>query len=142
MRCKQLPFDKLYEIMLYLDGQIKYNVANDKSEVEVHIMIFQMAGTSAYDKNEVEVSILAEKGETIRIGDIITIPMNDHTFEQREITAMYRDRKKWEKGKCLFSEIKEGEWAECIIHNIHSGMIHTISSPYDEDLLKDDWVCG
>ena len=128
--------------MLYLDGQIKYNVANDKSEVEVHIMIFQMAGTSAYDKNEVEVSILAEKGETIRIGDIITIPMNDHTFEQCEITAMYRDRKKWEKGKCLFSEIKEGEWAECIIHNIHSGTIHTISSPYDEDLLKDDWVCG
>lgn len=39
--------------------------------------------------------------------------MNDHTFEQREITAMYRDRKKWEK----------------------------ISSPYDEDLLKDGWVC-
>ena len=55
---------------------------------------------------------------------------------------MYRDRKKWKKGKCLFSEIKEGEWAECIIHNIHSGMIHTISSPYDEDLLKDGWVCG
>ena len=60
-------------------------------------MIFKMASTSAYDENEVEVYILAEKGETIRIGDIITIPMNDHTFEQREITAMYRDRKKWEK---------------------------------------------
>ena len=111
-------------------------------------MIFQMASTSAYDKNEVQVYIIAEKGETIRIGDIIAIPMNDHTFEQREIIAMYRERrmqeyrKKWEKGKCLFSEIKEGEWAECIIHNIHSGRIHTISSPYDEDLLKDGWVCG
>ena len=46
------------------------------------------------------------------------------------------------KGKCLFSEIKEGEWAVCIIHNIHSGDIHTISSPYDEELLKDGWVCG
>ena len=100
---------------------------------------------------------------------------------------MYRDRKKWEKGKCLFSEIKDGEWAVCIIHNprhlknhymhlnflanttteipifsrlqaqvsllvpviwavciihnIHSGMIHTISSPYNEDLLKDGWIC-
>ncbi len=84
-------------------------------------MIFQMAGTSAYDENEVQVYIIAE---------------------QREITAMYRDRKKWKKGKCLFSEIKEGEWAECIIHNIHSGRIHTVSSPYDEDLLKDGWVCG
>ena len=60
---------------------------------------------------------------------------------QCEITAMYRDRKKWEKGKCLFSEIKDGEWAVCIIHNIHSGMIHTISSPYNEDLLKDGWIC-
>lgn len=105
-------------------------------------MIFQMASTSAYDENEVQVCILAEKGETIRIGDIIAIPMNDHTFEQREITAMYRDRKKWKKGKGLFSEIKEGEMAECIIHNIHSGMIHTISASYDEDLLKDGWVCG
>ena len=54
-------------------------------------MIIQMASTSAYDKNEVQVYIIAEKGETIRIGDIIAIPMNDHTFEQREITAMYRD---------------------------------------------------
>lgn len=62
-------------------------------------MIFQMASTSAYDKNEVQVYIIAEKGETIRIGDIIAIPMNDHTFEQREITAMYRDRKKWKKRK-------------------------------------------
>ena len=70
-------------------------------------MIFQMASTSAYDENEVQVCILAEKGETIRIGDIIAIPMNDHTFEQREIIAMYRDRKKWKKGKGLFSEIKE-----------------------------------
>ena len=84
-------------------------------------MVFQMASTSAYDENEVQVCILAEKGETIRIGDIIAIPMNDHTFEQREIMAMYRDRKKWEKGK---------------------GRIHTISAPYDEDLLKDGWVCG
>ena len=32
-------------------------------------MIFQMASTSAFDKNEVQVYIIAEKGETIRIGD-------------------------------------------------------------------------
>lgn len=65
-------------------------------------MIFQMAGTSAYDKNEVQVHIIAEKGETIRIGDIIAIPMNDHTFEQREIMAMYRDRKNGKKGNAYF----------------------------------------
>ncbi len=33
-------------------------------------MIFQMAGTSAYDKNEVQVYIIAEKGESIRIASI------------------------------------------------------------------------
>ena len=43
-------------------------------------MIFQMASTSAYDKNEVHIYIIAEKGEIIRIGYIIAIPMNEHTF--------------------------------------------------------------
>ena len=36
-------------------------------------MIFQMASTSAYDENEVQVCILAEKGETIRIGESLDI---------------------------------------------------------------------
>ena len=77
-------------------------------------MIFQMASTSAYDKNEVQVYIIAEKGETIRIGDIIAIPMNDHTFEQREITAMYRDRKMWEKGRIhTFCGPWSGKIPEC-----------------------------
>ena len=31
--------------------------------------------------------------------EIIAIPMNDHTFEQRVITAMYRDRKSGKDGK-------------------------------------------
>ena len=31
-----------------------------KLEVEVHIMIFQMASTSAYDKNEVQVYLKVE----------------------------------------------------------------------------------
>ncbi len=62
--------------------------------------------------------------------------MNDHTFEQREIIDMYRDWKKWKKGKDLFSEIKEGEWAECVIQNIPAGRIHTINSPYDEEILE------
>lgn len=74
------------------------------------MMVFTMASTSAYDENEIEVHITAEKGETIKIGDIIAIPMNDHTFEQREIMAMYRDWKKWKKGKCLFSEIFAKRW--------------------------------
>lgn len=78
-------------------------------------MIINMASTSAYDENEVQLEVVAEKGEIIKIGDIITIPMNDHTFEQREITDMYRD---WKRGKNLFFEIREGEWANCIIHNI------------------------
>ena len=69
-------------------------------------MIINMASTSAYDENIVYLEIIAEKDEVIKIGDIIIIPMNDHTFKQREIIDMYRDFKKWKKGKCLFSQIK------------------------------------
>lgn len=107
-------------------------------------MIFTSASTSGYDENITLIGITAEKGEVIRVGDTITIPMNDHTFEQREIIDMYRDWKKWKKGKDLFSEIKEGEWAECVIHNIPAGRIHTINSPYDEEILEhlEDWVCS
>lgn len=99
-------------------------------------MIFSMAATSAYDENEVELTIKTEPGECICIGDIISIPMNDRTFEEREITDMYRDWNKWTKGKDLFNSIRDGEWAECIVHNIHSGRIHTISSVYDDEILE------
>lgn len=107
-------------------------------------MIFTSASALGYDENITLIGITAEKGEVIRIGDTITIPMNDHTFEQREIIDMYRDWKKWKKGKDLFYEIKEGEWAECVIHNISAGRIHTINSPYDEEILEhlEDWVCS
>lgn len=101
-------------------------------------MIFVGAAASAYDDDEVYVSITAEAGETIKIGDTIAIPMNDYTFEEREITGMYRY---WKKRKIL-KQITEGEWAECIVHNIHAGRIHTISSPYDDEVLEGDWVCG
>lgn len=96
-------------------------------------MIFVSASTSAYDENEVYLAIKTEPGESVKLGDVISIPMNDHTYEQRAITGMLRDWKKRKKGKETFTEIRDGEWAECIIHNIHSERIHTISSPYDDD---------
>lgn len=65
-------------------------------------MIINMASTSAYDENIVYLEIIAEKDEVIKIGDIITIPMNDHTFKQREIIDMYRDFKKWKKENVYF----------------------------------------
>ena len=58
-------------------------------------MIFTSASASGYDENITLIGITAEKGEVIGVGDTITIPMNDHTFEQREIIDMYRD---WKKG--------------------------------------------
>lgn len=105
-------------------------------------MIFAFAATSAYDENEICLSIKTESGESIKVGDTIAIPMNDHTFEQREIKGMYRDWKKHKKGKEHITEIRDGEWAECIIHNINSGKIHTISAPYDEELSEEGWICG
>ena len=105
-------------------------------------MIFTSAATSAYDENEIYLSIRTEPGESVKIGDTITIPMNDHTFEQREITGMLRNWEKYEKGKEHITEIRDGEWAECIIHDIHSGRIHTISSPYDEELSEEEAIHG
>lgn len=105
-------------------------------------MIINFASTLAYDENEVCLEIVAEKDEIIKIGDVITIPMVDHSFKQREITDMYRDFKNRKKGKELFSEITEGEWANCIIHNIHSEYIHTVNTPYIEEILDNDWVSG
>ena len=70
---------EIYGGFKYEDDYFQF-VELDKSGIEVHIVIFQMASTSAYDKNEIQVYIIAEKGETIRIGNIITIPMNDHTY--------------------------------------------------------------
>lgn len=103
-------------------------------------MVISMAATSACDENEVTIHIMAESGECIHIGDRIQIPMNDHTFEEREVIDMYRDWKKWRSRKGLFNKIEAGEWAECIVRNIHSGRIHTISSPYDEKLSEDGWI--
>ena len=47
-------------------------------------MIFTSASSSGYDENITFIGITVEKGEVIGVGDTITIPMNDHTFEQRE----------------------------------------------------------
>ena len=105
-------------------------------------MIINFASTLAYDENEVCLEIVAEKDEIIKIGDVITIPMIDHSFKQREITDMYRDFKNRKKGNELFPKITEGEWANCIIHNIHSEYIHTVNTPYIEEILDNDWVSG
>ncbi|MBR3141526.1 MAG: hypothetical protein IKF09_00085 [Clostridiales bacterium] len=103
-------------------------------------MIITGAATSAYDENEIYINITAEDGECIKVGDTISIPMNDHSFESREIKDMYRDWNKWKKGKGLFNKIEAGEWAECIINNIDSGRIHTINSFYDDDDFGDGAV--
>lgn len=65
-------------------------------------MIINFASTLAYDENEVCLEIVAEKDEIIKIGDVITIPMVDHSFKQREITDMYRDFKNRKKARSYF----------------------------------------
>lgn len=67
-----------------------------------NIMIINFASTLAYDENEVCLEIVAEKDEIIKIGDVITIPMVDHSFKQREITDMYRDFKNRKKARSYF----------------------------------------
>lgn len=65
-------------------------------------MIINFASTLAYDENEVCLEIVAEKDEIIKIGDVITIPMVDHSFKQREITDMYRILKTGKKARSYF----------------------------------------
>ena len=98
-------------------------------------MIFTSASASGYDENITLIGITAEKGEVIRVGDTITIPMNDHTFEQREIIDMYRDWKKWKKGKDLFSEIKEGE--QVVASHISSKYLQGILIGYVSEITTD-----
>ena len=36
----------------------------------------------------------------------------------------------------------KAEEGKCMVHNLPYGNVHTISAPYDEELLNDQWVCG
>ena len=68
------------------------------------------------------ISLQKQRG-CIHIGDIIQIPMNNHTFEERVVLEKWRNR------KGLLNKIEAGECAECIVRNIHLGRIHTTSFP-------------
>ena len=102
-------------------------------------MIILSAATLAYDDNEIHLSIQTEQNETISLGDIIDIPMNDHSTEQRKVIGIFKDWKKWRDKKTLKS-ISNGDSATLVINNIHSGRIHSESSPYDDEVLGDEWV--
>ena len=84
-------------------------------EDEVYIMIFQMASTSAYDKSEVQVYIIAEKEK------------------QSEL-------EKWLQFQWMAILLNNVRLLLCIEIE-KSGKKEKISSPYDKDLLKDGWVC-
>lgn len=99
-------------------------------------MKITMAATSAYDQTEIYIYLIAEEGETIKIGEIIDIPMIDHTFERREITAFVSPEK-----KSVPSKIESGKSGVAIIHNIHSGRIKTECNIYIDDDITGA-VCG
>ena len=102
-------------------------------------MIFLGAATLAYDENEIHLDIETEEGESILLGDIITIPMNDHSFEKRKVVGIFKNWKKWRDGKSL-DKVCNGETATVAVNGIHSGMVHTISSFYIDEELGDDYV--
>lgn len=102
-------------------------------------MIIQGAATLAYDENEVHITIKTEPGEVISVGDTISIPMDDHSFEEREVVGIFKNWKKWRDGKSL-DKIENGDVAEIVVEGIDSGYIHTISSPYIDEILGDECV--
>ena len=102
-------------------------------------MIILGAATLAYDENEIHLDVQTEQNETINLGDIIDIPMNDHSTEKRTVVGIFKNWKKWRDGKTLKS-VSNGDSATLVINNIHSGRIHFESSTYDDEDLGDDWV--
>ena len=55
------------------------------------IMRFICASTLAYDENEIHLDIQTEQNETVSLGDIIDIPMNDHSTEQRKVVGIFKN---------------------------------------------------
>ncbi len=51
-------------------------------------MIILGAATLAYDENEIHLDVQTEENETINLGDIIDIPMNDHSTAQRTVVPL------------------------------------------------------
>ena len=102
-------------------------------------MIILGAATLAYDENEIHLDVQTEQNETINLGDIIDIPMNDHSTERRTVVGIFKNWKKWRDGKTLKS-VSNGESATLLINYIHSGMIHTISSPYDDEEFENEYI--
>ncbi len=92
-------------------------------------MKITMAATSAYDQTEIHIHLMAEEGETIRIGDIIDIPMIDHSFERRKITAFVSTKRE----KSTLIKIESGEMGVAVIHNIYSRWIKTECNVYVDD---------
>ena len=95
--------------------------------------------TLAYDDNEIHLNVQTEQNETINLGDTIDIPMNDHSIEKRKVIGIFKNWKKWRDGKSLQS-VSNGDSATLVINDIHSGKIHSESSPYDDEDLGDDCV--
>ena len=91
------------DVICWLDiRQVDKTKVTEKSKNVLYLIIGNK------ETKDEELEIVAEKDEIIKIGDVITIPMIDHSFKQREITDMYRDFKNGKKGKELFSKITEG----------------------------------
>lgn len=103
-------------------------------------MIIIDSCTLAYDETEVHLFIETECGECIKVGDMITIPMNDHTTEKRVIEAIFRSENDVWRNKNRLDQLSDGARGLCIVRDIHSGCIHTIHSPYDDD--PTEGVCG
>ena len=95
-------------------------------------MIIHGAATLADDEDEIHLDIETEAGESVQLGSIVSVPMNDHSFEEREVIGIFKNWKKWRDGKTL-GKVENGESATIVINGIDSGQIHTVSSFYDDE---------
>lgn len=74
-------------------------------------MEVQFAAVSAYDDNHHIISIKADENETIHVGQVISIELQDETFVECTISAM----RKWKKNP----NAKGGKWID--VESISNG---------------------
>ena len=80
-------------------------------------------------------SIEADAGETIRVGQVISIELIDGTFAEREIVSMeqgYTTAKRYKTRKV--DHIEGGETAQVTVENLNSGLVRTTNTPSLEEM--------
>ncbi len=101
-------------------------------------MEITFAVVSAYDDTHQILTLKADSGETIRVGQKISIMLTDETYEEHEIVSMriWELKPNAKKGKWIDVEaISDGQSCEVDIYGI-KGIVQTTSMPSPAEMRR------